>query len=324
MALLEVNNLRKHFEVTKGIIWSRPMGWIKAVDGVSFRVEIGETLGLVGESGCGKTTTGRCLVGLETPTAGDIIFEGKNLCSCNDEELRSIRQRIQYVFQDPYGSLDPRQKAKDIIAEALVIDGKYSENEIWDSVKETMNLVGLDTETANRYPHMFSGGQRQRLAIARSIICRPTLIICDEPVSALDVSIQAQIINLLLALQRKLGISYLLIAHDLSVVKHVSTWVAVMYLGKIVELVRARELFKNPLHFYTQALISAVPIPNPVEERKRNRVVLTGEVPSPMNPPSGCSFHHRCWEKMDICAEQEPALEEVSPDHWASCHLIGD
>jgi len=319
--LLEVRDLKKYFPLTKGILRERQIGLVKAVDGVSFAIKKGETLGLVGESGCGKTTTGRCIMGLEEPTSGKIIFEGKDLGSSFGMEFKKLQGRMQIIFQDPYGSLDPRLTAEQIIAEPLMVE-KFNRSETREKVKEVMGLVGLDLEMINRYAHMFSGGQRQRISIARAIIRRPSLIVCDEPVSALDVSIQAQIINLFMELQEKLGHSYLFIAHDLSVVRNISNWVAVMYLGKIVEVVRAAELFKNPLHFYTRALISAVPIPDPSVEKKRQRILLKGEVPSPLNPPSGCHFHPRCWEGKKRCAEEEPRLKEVEPEHWAACWVV--
>jgi oligopeptide transport system ATP-binding protein len=321
--LLEVKDLKKYFPLTKGILRERQIGLIKAVDGVSFTIRKGETLGFVGESGCGKTTTGRCIVGLEQPTSGKIFFEGKDISSSYGSELRKLQGKIQIIFQDPQGSLDPRMRAEEIIAEPLMVE-KIRRSEARERVEEVMSLVGLDPEMMNRYPHMFSGGQRQRISVARAVIRHPSLIVCDEPVSALDVSIQAQIINLLAELQEKLGHSYLFIAHDLSVVRNISTWVAVMYLGRIVEIVRAVELFRNPLHFYTKALISAVPIPDPSVERKRNRILLLGEVPSPLNPPSGCRFHGRCWEPKKLCIEQEPQLKEEEPDHWVACWFASE
>jgi oligopeptide/dipeptide ABC transporter ATP-binding protein len=321
--LLAVKDLKKYFPLTKGILRERQIGLIKAVDGVSFTIRKGETLGFVGESGCGKTTTGRCIVGLEQPTSGKIIFEGKDISSSYGLELRKLKGKIQIIFQDPQGSLDPRMRAEEIIAEPLMVE-KISRSEARERVEEVMSLVGLDPEMMNRYPHMFSGGQRQRISVARAVIRHPSLIVCDEPVSALDVSIQAQIINLLAELQEKLGHSYLFIAHDLSVVRNISTWVAVMYLGRIVEIVRAVELFRNPLHFYTKALISAVPIPDPSVERERNRILLQGEVPSPLNPPSGCRFHDRCWESKKLCIEQEPQLKEEEPDHWVACWFASE
>ncbi len=320
--LLEVKDLKKHFPLTKGIFKERQIGVVKAVDGVSFTIKKGETLGFVGESGCGKTTTGRCIVGLEKPTAGNVIFESKDI-SCSDGlELKKLQGRIQVIFQDPFGSLDPRLRAEQIIAEPLMVE-RFNRSEVRDQVKEVMELVGLDVEMMSRYPHMFSGGQRQRISIARAIIRRPSLIVCDEPVSALDVSIQAQIINLFMELQERLGHSYLFIAHDLSAVRNLSNWVAVMYLGKIVEVVKAIELFTRPLHFYTQALISAVPIPDPAVEKQRQRILLQGEVPSALNPPGGCHFHTRCWEAKKICGEEEPGLKDLEPGHWVACWVAG-
>jgi len=319
--LLEVKDLKKYFPLIKGILRERQIGLIKAVDGVSFAIRKGETLGLVGESGCGKTTTGRCIVGLEEPTSGKITFAGKEISASDGLGLRELQGRVQIIFQDPFGSLDPRLTAEEIIAEPLMVE-KFNRCEAREKVKEVMGLVGLDSEMINRYAHMFSGGQRQRISIARAIIRRPSLIVCDEPVSALDVSIQAQIINLFMELQEKLGHSYLFIAHDLSVVRNISTWVAVMYLGKIVEVVRAIELFKKPWHFYTRALISAVPIPDPSVEKERHRILLKGEVPSPLNPPSGCHFHPRCWEAKKVCSEEEPGMKEVEPEHWVACWVV--
>jgi oligopeptide transport system ATP-binding protein len=316
--LLEIKGLKKHFPLKKGIIRERQIGLVKAVDGVSFKIRKGETLGLVGESGCGKTTTGRCILGLEKPTSGRIILEGEDISHADGVNPRDLKGKIQVIFQDPYGSLDPRMKAGEIIAEPLKVD-KFDPAEARDRAKEVLSLVGLDPEMVNRYPHMFSGGQRQRLSIARAIVSRPVLIVCDEPVSALDVSIQAQVINLFMEIQERLGLSYLFIAHDLSVVRNISSWVAIMYLGKIVEIVRSADLFQNPLHFYSKSLISAVPIPDPIVERKRQRILLEGEVPSPLNPPAGCHFHTRCWERRKRCSEEEPVLKELEQGHWVAC-----
>jgi oligopeptide transport system ATP-binding protein len=321
--LLAVEDLKKYFPLTKGILRERQIGLIKAVDGLSFTIQKGETLGFVGESGCGKTTTGRCIVGLEQPTSGKVVFEGKDVGSSCGFEFRELQGRMQIIFQDPQGSLDPRMRTGEIIAEPLMVD-KIGRAEARERVEEVMSLVGLDPEMMNRYPHMFSGGQRQRISVARAVVRHPSLIVCDEPVSALDVSIQAQIINLLMELQEKLGHSYLFIAHDLSVVRNISTRVAVMYLGRIVEIVRAAELFRNPLHFYTKALISAVPIPDPAVERERRRILLQGEVPSPLYPPSGCRFHDRCRGSRERCKEQEPPLKEEEPDHWVACWFADD
>ncbi len=316
--LLEVRDLKKYFPLTKGILRQQKIGLVKAVDGVEFTIKKGETLGLVGESGCGKTTTGRCIVGLEEPTSGNILFEGRDISSSPERAYRKLQGKMQVIFQDPFSSLDPRLRAEEIIAEPLMVE-RIDRREARDKVKEVMELVGLDIGMIDRYPHMFSGGQRQRISIARAVIRRPSLIICDEPVSALDVSIQAQVINILMELQERLELSYLFIAHDLSVVQNISTWVAVMYLGKIVEIVRSNELFRNPFHFYTQALLSAVPIPDPIAEKKRQRILLKGEVQSPLNRPSGCCFHPRCWAAKKRCTEEEPELQELEPEHWVAC-----
>ncbi len=316
--LLEVHDLKKHFPVRKGIL-SRTVGWIRAVDGLSFTLEEGETLGLVGESGCGKTTVGRCLLRLIEPTSGEVRFEGEDLLAMDLETLRKVRARLQIIFQDPYSSLDPRMTVEAIISEPIGNHLKASRAEIRDRVSFLLEKVGLYPEQAGRYPHEFSGGQRQRIGIARALALNPRLIICDEPVSALDVSIQAQVINLLVQLQEEMRLSYLFIAHDLSVVEHISDRVAVMYLGRVVELATDRELYQNPQHPYTQALLSAVPVPDP--EVHKGRILLKGEVPSPLNPPSGCAFHTRCHERVDVCDYQEPTFRDVGDGHWVSCHL---
>ncbi|HEX2651429.1 MAG TPA: dipeptide ABC transporter ATP-binding protein [Burkholderiales bacterium] len=320
-ALLQVQGLKKHFEVGGGMM-SGPPATVRAVDGVDFTIKRGETLGLVGESGCGKTTTGRCVLRLEKPTDGTITFEGKDITGMSEGELRSVRRRMQVIFQDPYASLNPRMPIGEIIAEPLKVHGIVRDKGKREArVKELLSQVGLLPQHAKRYPHQMSGGQRQRVGIARALAMEPSLIVCDEPVSALDVSIQAQIINLLEDLQKNLGLTYLFIAHDLSVVRHISDRVAVMYLGKIVELADRKALYEEPLHPYTRALLSAVPIPDPRLEAKRERMVLRGEVPSPLNPPAGCVFHPRCPIAVDRCSAEIPPLREIKPGHWAACHL---
>jgi oligopeptide transport system ATP-binding protein len=319
--LLEVQNLMKHFPVGGGMFGQR-RGVVRAVDDVSFTIRRGETLGLVGESGCGKTTTGRCILMLERPTSGRILFEGRDLTTLDDAGLRSVRRRIQVIFQDPYSSLNPRMTVGQIIAEPLAVHGIVPDRAARGTrVRDLLTHVGLLPQHAHRYPHELSGGQRQRVGIARALAMEPTLIVCDEPVSALDVSIQAQIINLLEDLQSELGLTYLFIAHDLSVVRHISDRVAVMYLGKIAEITERKALYDDPLHPYTKALLAAVPIPDPELEQRRERVVLGGEVPSALNPPSGCVFHPRCPIAIDRCAREIPALREVRPAHWAACIL---
>jgi len=310
--LLEVRNLVKHFEIGGGLFGGR-RGLVRAVDGVSFAIRRGETLGLVGESGCGKTTTGRCILQLETPTSGEILFEGRDLTKLGADELRAVRRRLQVIFQDPYSSLNPRMTVGEIIAEPLHVHGIVrGAGARRDRVRDLLRQVGLLPQHAGRYPHQLSGGQRQRVGIARALAMEPALIVCDEPVSALDVSIQAQIINLLEDLQAELGLTYLFIAHDLAVVRHISDRVAVMYLGKI---------YDDPLHPYTRALLSAVPIPDPELEARREHIVLRGEVPSPLDPPSGCVFHPRCPIAVDRCRQIVPELREVKPGHWAACLL---
>jgi oligopeptide/dipeptide ABC transporter ATP-binding protein len=318
MALLEVKNLKKYFPIKKGIL-SRTLGQVRAVDGVSFALKRGETLGLVGESGCGKTTVGRSILRLIEPTAGQITFNDQNLLELKREELRKVRASLQIIFQDPFSSLDPRMNVGQIIAEPIRNHLKVSRIEIRNRVAYLMERVGLHPEHIGRYPHEFSGGQRQRIGIARALALNPLAIICDEPVSALDVSIQAQVINLLAQLQEQMNLSYLFIAHDLSVVEHISDRVAVMYLGRIVELATDKEFYQNPLHPYSQALLSAVPIPDP--EIRRKKILLQGGVPSPINPPSGCSFHPRCPECKEICSRQEPPLQDAGDGHWVACHL---
>jgi len=319
-ALLEVRDLRVHFPVKRGFIFQRAAGAVKAVDGVSLSVSEGETLGLVGESGSGKTTTGRAIIGLTAPTSGAILFEGDDISRLKGRQLRQVRRRLGMVFQDPYGALNPRMTAGNIVGEPLVVH-RLCENkqEYRAKVDELLETVGLNRSMASRFPHEFSGGQRQRLGVARAIAVRPRFIILDEPVSALDVSIQAQIINLLQDLQAEFDLSYLFIAHDLSVVRHISDRVAVMYLGKIVELATREQLYEDPLHPYTQALLSAVPIPNPKRDRRRERVVLKGDVPSPLNPPSGCVFHTRCPIAAGECSRVVPQLRAVESGHTVAC-----
>ena len=318
--LLEVKDLKMYFPVTSGIILQRKIADVKAVDGVTFNIKKGETLGLVGESGCGKTTTGRAILQLYKPTAGSIMFEGKDLTALNGKEMRAMRRQIQVIFQDPYGSLNPRMTCGDIVGEPLTVH-KLTDNkaDYRARVEYLLDTVGLNPYMADRYPHEFSGGQRQRIGIARALAVEPKFIVCDEPVSALDVSIQAQVINLLEDLQSKFNLTYLFIAHDLSVVRHISDRVAVMYLGHIVELADRNELYDNPLHPYTRALLSAVPIPDPIVEAGRERIILTGDVPSPMDPPPGCVFHTRCPIAIDDCQAEMPQLREVTPGHWVSC-----
>jgi oligopeptide transport system ATP-binding protein len=320
--LVQVENLKMHFPITQGIIIQRRVGAIKAVDGLNFFIRRGETLGLVGESGCGKSTTGRAILQLYRPTDGKVLFEGENLCEMKGEKLRRMRRKMQMIFQDPYASLNPRMTVGNIIGEPLEVHNIATGKERKERVQELLQVVGLNPYFINRYPHEFSGGQRQRIGVARALAVNPSFIVCDEPISALDVSIQAQIINLLEDLQQQFGLTYLFIAHDLSVVRHISGRVAVMYLGKIVELANRNDLYHNPLHPYSKALLSAVPIPDPVIEEKRQRIILTGDVPSPANPPKGCHFCTRCREVMDICKEQEPEFKEVAPDHWVACYRV--
>ena len=319
--LLEVRNLVKHFEVGGGM-FGKPAGLVRAVDGVSFSIRRGETLGLVGESGCGKTTTGRCVLQLERPTSGQIIFEGRELTALDPAEMRTVRRRLQVIFQDPYSSLNPRMTIGEIVGEPLAVHGIVRGAAARrDRVQQLLRHVGLLPQHASRYPHQLSGGQLQRVGVARALAMEPALIICDEPVSALDVSIQAQIINLLEDLQAEFGLTYLFIAHDLAVVRHISDRVAVMYLGKIVEMADRKTLYDEPLHPYTRALVSAVPIPDPELEMQRERVVLGGEVPSPLNPPPGCVFHPRCPIAVDRCRSTVPELRELKPGHQAACLL---
>jgi oligopeptide transport system ATP-binding protein len=318
--LLEVRGLRMHFSVTEGIITSRKVGEVKAVDGIDFAVRRGETLGLVGESGCGKTTTGRCILRLERPTAGEILYDGRDIAKADSKELLPLRRRIQVIFQDPYSSLNPRMKVGEIIAEPIMVHGlERSASRRAARVRELLSVCGLDPKFADRYPHEMSGGQRQRVGIARALALEPEFVVCDEAVSALDVSIQAQIVNLLEDLRGQFGLTYLFIAHDLSVVRHLCQRVAVMYLGRIVELAECDELFDNPLHPYTSALLAAVPVPDPAVELSRTFRPLRGEVPSAINPPPGCVFHPRCPIAVETCKQTRPELREVRPGHWVAC-----
>jgi oligopeptide transport system ATP-binding protein len=320
--LVRVEDLTKHFPITRGIIISRQVGAVQAVDGINFDIRKGETLGLVGESGCGKSTTGRTILQLHRATSGKVFYGDTDLTELKGEALRLMRRNMQMIFQDPYASLNPRLTIGNIIAEPLEVHKIGNSKERRERVEELLKLVGLSPYFVNRYPHEFSGGQRQRIGVARALALQPDFIVCDEPISALDVSIQAQVVNLLEDLQETFGLTYLFIAHDLSMVRHISDRTAVMYLGKIVELASRDELYAHPLHPYTQALLSAVPIPNPAKERKRQRIILEGDVPSPINPPSGCRFHPRCPLAIDICTEAEPEWREVAPEHWVACHLV--
>lgn len=320
--LIDVKGLKVHFPIKGGIL-NRTVATVKAVDGVDLFVRRGETLGLVGESGCGKSTTGRAILQLIRPTAGSVNFDGVDLTKLSNDQVRRKRSEMQMIFQDPFGSLDPRFTVGQIISEPLENFKRGNQNEIRDEVGRLLEVVGLNPYYVNRFPHEFSGGQRQRIGIARALALRPKLVIADEPVSALDVSIQAQVLNLLKDLQDQFGLTYLFVAHNLSVVKHISDRVAVMYLGRVVELSDSEELYKMPLHPYTQALLSAIPVPDPEIESRRKRIILEGDVPSPVNPPSGCNFHPRCWKAQQICREVIPPLEAKQPNHFAACHFPG-
>ena len=320
--LIRVENLTKHFPITRGIIIQRQIGAVQAVDNVSFSIQEGETLGLVGESGCGKSTTGRTILQLYRPTAGRVFFRETDLTELKGEDLRRARRDMQMVFQDPFASLNPRMTVGNIISEPLEVHNVGTSKERQERVRELLERVGMSPNYINRYPHEFSGGQRQRIGVARSIALEPEFLVLDEPISALDVSIQAQVVNLLETLQDTMGLTYLFIAHDLSMVRHISDRTAVMYLGKIVELATRDELYTHPLHPYTQALLSAVPIPDPIKERKRQRIILEGSVPSPVNPPKGCGFNPRCQYAVDICRQEDPEWREIIPAHWVACHLV--
>ncbi|MFO1443156.1 dipeptide ABC transporter ATP-binding protein [Bacillus sp. Bva_UNVM-123] len=316
--LLEVKGLKKYFPITGGI-FGKKMGEVKAVDDISFFVHKGETLGIVGESGCGKSTTGRMLMRLIEPSEGKVIFEGKELTNLNDTDMRRMRKHMQMVFQDPFASLNPRHTVEKILEEPLIVHEKMKKEERKQKIKEMLEVVGLSSYHAKRYPHQFSGGQRQRIGIARALMTRPKLIIADEPVSALDVSIQSQVLNLLEDLQKEFRLTYIFIAHDLSVVKHISDRVGVMYLGRLVEITTAKQLYEKPLHPYTKALLNAVPVPDP--DLKQERSLLAGDIPSPANPPQGCAFHTRCTECLDVCKSERPQLTEIEQGHFAACHL---
>jgi oligopeptide transport system ATP-binding protein len=318
--LIEVQDLKLHFPIHRGVIIQRQVGAVKAVDGISFAIRKGETLGLVGESGCGKSTTGRAILQLYRPTAGHVLFHGNDLTKLQGEEMRKMRRKVQMIFQDPYASLNPRMTVGDIIGEPVKVHNLRSgTKEVRERVQELLSLVGLNPYFANRYPHEFSGGQRQRIGVARALAVEPEFVVCDEPVSALDVSIQAQVINLLQDLQHKLKLTYLFIAHGLAVVKHISDRVAVMYLGKVVELAESSKLYTMPMHPYTQALLSAAPIPNPEIEKQRKRIILEGDVPSPLNPPSGCRFHTRCPIAIDRCKVEDPPFQDYGEGHYVAC-----
>lgn len=319
--LLKVENLKMYFPIHHGV-FQRKVGDVKAVDDVTFNVFHGETLGLVGESGCGKTSTGRAIIRLYKPTSGRVLFDDLDLVTIGGEQLRKMRNKMQMIFQDPYASLNPRMSVREIVSEPLTVHKVASGQKKRDKVADLLHIVGLNPDLMNRYPHEFSGGQRQRIGLARALALNPALIICDEPISALDVSIQAQVVNLFEDLQEEFGLTYIFIAHDLSMVQHISNRVAVMYLGKIVEVASRDILYSNPLHPYTQALLSAVPIPDPVIEKERQRILLKGELPSPINPPKGCNFNTRCPVAEDICFEFEPDFVEIEDGHYCACHLV--
>jgi oligopeptide transport system ATP-binding protein len=321
--LVKVDNLTKHFPITQGIVFQKQVGAVQAVDKVTFDISEGETLGLVGESGCGKSTTGRTIIQLYRATSGKVYYRDQDLTTLDGEGLRHLRRNMQIIFQDPYASLNPRMTVGDIVGEPLEVHRlEKNKKRRRARVQELLRLVGLNPYFINRYPHEFSGGQRQRIGVARALALNPEFIVCDEPISALDVSIQAQVVNLLEELQDELGLTYLFIAHDLSMVRHISDRTAVMYLGKIVELAEREELYNHPLHPYTQALLSAVPVPDPIVEQKRQRIILEGDVPSPANPPPGCRFNPRCPIAEQICRDEEPEWREAAPSHWVACHLV--
>jgi oligopeptide transport system ATP-binding protein len=323
--LVSVRNLKKYFPINRGILVQRQVGAVKAIDGVSFDIYRNEILGLVGESGCGKSTTGRCILQLHRPTSGDVLLEEKNLVDLDGADLHAMRRRCQMIFQDPYASLNPRMTVSSIVSEPIEnFHLLQSRNEINDRVIELLDMVGLHADYVNRYPHEFSGGQRQRIGVARALASNPEFIVCDEPISALDVSIQAQVINLLYELQQQLGLTYLFISHDLSMVRYISDRVAVMYLGKIVELACCDGIYDDAKHPYSKALLSGVPIPDPVIERTRQQIILEGDVPSPVNPPSGCRFHTRCPEVMDICRKVDPEFRDLGDEHFCACHLYNN
>ena len=321
---IQVENLTKHFPITRGIVFQRQIGAVQAVDNISFTIRKGETLGLVGESGCGKSTTGRTILQLYKPTSGKVLYEGLDLADLTEDQMRPHRRDLQIIFQDPYASLNPRMTVGSIIAEPLEVHRLGTSKERRERVKHLLELVGLNPYFINRYPHEFSGGQRQRIGVARALALQPSFIVCDEPIAALDVSIQAQVVNLLEDLQDRFGLTYLFIAHDLSMVRHIADRTAVMYLGKIVELAERDKLYGNPQHPYARALLSAVPIPDPVKEREREkkRIILEGDVPSPANPPTGCRFHTRCPIAEQRCREEEPEWRDLGGDHWVACHLV--
>lgn len=323
-AFVRVRGLKQHFPITRGVIFSRKIGAVRAVDDISFDIPQGETLGLVGESGCGKSTTGRSVLRLYQPTAGSVTIGDLEISALSERQLRAERPKMQMIFQDSYSSLNPRHSVAKIVAEPLIIQGHNDAAQVRERVQQLLELVGLEPEHMKRYPHEFSGGQRQRIGIARALALNPQFVVCDEPISALDVSIQAQVVNLLVRLQRELGLTYLFIAHDLSMVRHISHRIAVMYLGKIMELARYDELFQNPMHPYTQSLMSAVPIPEPEVEKSRSRILLKGDVPSPANPPSGCVFSTRCPFATERCTREVPQPRQLRPGHTVACHNVDD